>query len=1144
MRKLLLALLIPALMPAQNTSSGLSGSIQDPTGAALAGAQVTLTNEDTGFVRTAATNDRGFFSFPDLTPGTLAVAVSVPGFKAYRQTAITLGSSEQRSLGVIRLVLGEMADTVTVTAEATAVNTVSGEKSASLTGDELGSLALRGRDLFDAVSLMPGVVDTTDGRDAPSTTSSRNIYIAGGRNESKNVTLDGVYSVDTGSADAVQTMPSMDSIAEMKLLTSNYAAEYGRNSGGTITFITKGGGKVFHGSANWYHRHEQLNANDYFGNLAGRQRSPYRYNIVGYTLSGPIPIPRVNSDRNKLFFFFSQEFQRQKVPWGTKTITMPTAAERTGDFSRSFDVNARLIPVQDPLNGKAAFPGNIIPASRISSLGRSILNMFPLPNYTDPNPSRLYQWNYFSAESGAYPRRTDTVRIDYSPRQNWQMYARVSMSADERHAPYGIWGTGSVNYKPTNIISNAPGKGATVHSTNTVTPTLFNEILIGYSYNQIAHDPEEPDLVNRTKLGINIPQRNPALNPSNLIPNMTFGGIANPVNLSMSNPMPNFLKNPLYSLVDNLSKVWDTHTFKVGIYFERTQKVQPAGVSTRGTLQFDRDTLNNLDANNAFANALLGNYDAYSEATSAPVGDYRFANTEWYVQDTWRVARRLSLDYGIRFYHDPPQYERLGQAASFSPAAYKAANAPVLLRPGYDASGKKAAIDPRTGTVYSSGLIGNFAPGAGDTANGMLIGGKNGVPLSMYTFPTVFMAPRLGFALDPFGTGRTAIRGGFGMFYDRLAGNPNMNTTGNPPIVYSPTQYYGTLAGIQEQVSSALLSPSGTAYSLASPGHVPTTYNYSLGIQRQMGRSMLAELSYVGSISRHLVWMRNVNPVPLGSNFLAIHPENRDPTTTNSVLPPNFRRPYTGYGDIYLYEFAATANYNSLQASFSQRFRRGITAGGSYTFSKALSTADSYSSSIDPFYSPRERNYGPVGYDRSHLLSARYSWTLPKLSKGIKFRPAQWVLDGWESSGVMRMSSGAPLTPSMALVSYVDYAGSASASVRPSVGDPHAALADRFVVPTVTGANVPTLGNVGKGILRGPGVNNWDLSLYKRIRLMERLSAQLRLESYNTFNHTQFSAVDSSLRFDAKGSQINQLFMQATTSRPPRRVQLALRLNW
>jgi hypothetical protein len=311
-----------------------------------------------------------------------------------------------------------------------------------------------------------------------------------------------------------------------------------------------------------------------------------------------------------------------------------------------------------------------------------------------------------------------------------------------------------------------------------------------------------------------------------------------------------------------------------------------------------------------------------------------------------------------------------------------------------------------------------------------------------------------------------------------------------------------------------------------------------------MGRSMLAELSYVGSISRHLVWMRNVNPVPLGSNFLAIHPENRDPTTTNSVLPPNFRRPYTGYGDIYLYEFAATANYNSLQASFSQRFRRGITAGGSYTFSKALSTADSYSSSIDPFYSPRERNYGPVGYDRSHLLSARYSWTLPKLSKGIKFRPAQWVLDGWESSGVMRMSSGAPLTPSMALVSYVDYAGSASASVRPSVGDPHAALADRFVVPTVTGANVPTLGNVGKGILRGPGVNNWDLSLYKRIRLMERLSAQLRLESYNTFNHTQFSAVDSSLRFDAKGSQINQLFMQATTSRPPRRVQLALRLNW
>src|SRR5207249_752077 len=250
--------------------------------------QITLTSQDQGFVRTALTNKDGFFSFPDLTPAGFTLVASSPGFKTYRQTGIAIGSSEQRSLGEIRLQLGELADTVTVSAEVAAVNLSTGEKSGSLNADELTVLALRGRDIFDAVSLMPGVVDTSDGRDAPGPTSIGNIYIAGGRNDQKNMTIDGVTNLDTGSNGSIHSMPSMDSVSELKVLSSNYAAEYGRNSGGTVTVITRGGGTEFHGSGSWYYRHEDLNANDYFSNIAGKPRTPYRYNIAGYTIGGPV----------------------------------------------------------------------------------------------------------------------------------------------------------------------------------------------------------------------------------------------------------------------------------------------------------------------------------------------------------------------------------------------------------------------------------------------------------------------------------------------------------------------------------------------------------------------------------------------------------------------------------------------------------------------------------------------------------------------------------------------------------------------------------------------------------------------------------------------------------------------------------------
>jgi hypothetical protein len=768
------------------------------------------------------------------------------------------------------------------------------------------------------------------------------------------------------------------------------------------------------------------------------------------------------------------------------------------------------------------------------------LNLFPAPNYVDANPTRVFQWNYFSAASGGYPRRTEVARIDYSPATNWQIYGRVSNNSDEQHTPYTTWVNGSLNFPLTPIVFNQPGKGATIHLQNTITPTMFNELVAGVSQNTLTFYPENLDAVNRDKLGIDIPQRNPALNPLRMIPNMTFGGITNAANPSMNDGTPYFNRNTIFQLNDQLSKVAGNHTFKAGVSFERTQKFQTASSVTRGTIKFDRDVNNALDANNAYANALLGNYDTYAEATSRPQGSYLFTNLEMFAQDTWRARRNLSLDYGVRVYHDPPQYDTRHQLASFSPSLYSAANAPVLLRPGFDANRVKVAVDPRSGKTYPSGLIGAYAPGYGDPAVGSFVGGKDGYPEGLYSIPALSFAPRIGFAWDPLGTGRTSIRGGGGVFFDRIQGNPTMGQIVNPPTIYTPTQYYGTFADIAETAKSGLLSPTGSITSLGGKGEVQTVYNFSLSVQRQIARTTVAEVSYVGSLGRHLLWQRNINPVPLGSNFLGLHPENRDPTGT-AVLSPNFLRPYQGLGDVLLYEFAATSNYNSLQASLSHRFRRGLNFGVSYTFSKALDTADSYSNAVDPFLDPRHRNYGPAGFDRPQVFSANYRWALPK------FRSLRRITENWELTGITRFQSGSPYTPGFSLVSGVDVTGSTSASTRPNVKDPHApAIADRFgpIVIGTTQPTVPMFGNAGKNILSQPGIANFDMSLSKNFRIAERINSTFRFETYNTFNHTQFSSTDNTLRFDAKAVQINPLFGEPTAARAARRIQLSLRLSF
>lgn len=1151
MLKMLSLSLLPALLLGQGTTCGLTGTIVDSAGASIAGVRVLLTGEGNGFVRSAISTSQGFFSFPDLTPATFTVAIDAPGFKAYRQTKLAISSGEQRSLGTVRLEVGHTGETISVTAEVVSVDLNSAEKGGTLTGDQLEHMALRGRDVFDAISLLPGVVDTSDGRDAPGPGSIGNIYIMGGRNDSKNMMVDGVSNLDTGSNGSVHSMPSMDSIAEVKVLASAYGAEHGRNPS-AISIITKGGGKQFHGAVGAYVKNEAFNANDYFAKLANRPRTPYRYNIFNYTLSGPIVIPKFHTVRNKLFFFWNQEFQNQLVQYGVRTVTVPTALERSGDFSKSYNTNGSPITIRDPENGRTPFPGQVIPPSRLNPIGINILNIFPMPNYVDPNPSRVYQWNHYESASGLYPRRTETLRVDYSPRDNWQLYVSLSNNADSQNAPYGSWVAGNLNFQLTPIVFNQPGKLGSIHSTNTINPTMFNEMTVAASQNTLTYYPRDYEKLDRTKLGINIVQRNPANNPNNIIPDMTFSSIQNAANPSLSSGLPYFNQNTIYHFTDNLSKIWHKHTFRTGIYFENTLKVQSANALTRGSLNFGVDATNALDSNNSYSNALLGNYLTYAEATARPQGRFVFTNTELYVQDAWRVRRNLMLDYGVRFYHDPPQYEQNGQLASFVPSLYSAANAPLLLRPQL-VNGVKYAVDPRNGKTYPSGLVGAFTPGVGDPAVGTVVGGKNGVPDGLYTTAPMAIAPRFGFAWDPFGTMKTSVRGGGGIFFDRIQGNPVMGQISNPPTIFTPTQYYGTFADIQASAASGLLSPNGSVTSLAGRGHQQAIYNFSLSVQRQVARTNIVEVGYVGSLGRHLLWQRNINPVPLGSTTAIdgqlIHPENHDPSVTNPVtaLPANFMRPYQGLGDVLQYEFAGASNYHGMLASFAHRFSKGFSVNLSYTFSKALDTADSYSNQVDAFVSPKSRNYGPAGFDRRQVLSANFYMNLPKVKKSVDSKTLRLITNGWQLSGVFRWMSGGAFTPSYSLINGLPTpTGSVSEGARVQVLDANAPIQTRFgPAPQPTAANPsPQIGNLGKNTFIGPGTDNVDLTLSRTFKVTERVISTFRFESYNTLNHPQFSGVDSTMRFDSSGAQVNALFNQVTVARPSRRLQLALQIRF
>ena len=1140
-RCLLVALLFSGgVSHAQSVSSSLNGVIVDPSDAPVPGAKAKLTNQETGTVLTEVSGNNGLLTFPTLGAGTYRLDLQANGFKSLVLSDIAVVASERHALGNLRLEIGNAQQSIEVTAQATPLQLVSGERSGLVSGDQVNDLALKGRDYFALMQTVNGMVDTVTSRDATSNTAGAGIFINGQRENSKNITVDGVTAMDTGSNDSLTFEPNMDSIAEVRVLTSNYQAEYGRNAGGSITVITKSGTKDFHGSAFDFYRNETLNANDFFANRSGTPRLPYRYRITGYSLGGPAYIPHhFNSDRNKLFFFWSQEFTGFKQNYGAMFVNTPTALERAGDFSQSFNTNGSLIIVKDPTTG-LPFPGNVVPKNRINSLGLSILNFYPLPNYTDPDPRNRYQWNHRSVYSGNTPRRNDMLRSDWNATSTLQFYYRYGRDTDNTLVPWG-GKAGSVNYLISPVYVNRFGDGHLLHMTKTFSPTLVNEFSAARSNVSRYYDYTDPSAVDRSQMGNPPYWFNHTNLKQNYIPVVQFGGTpVNTIYAAIPFPIPNSYQNPVYTFQDSLSKVIGAHSVKAGVYFEHLRSAYPIGTNYSGVFNFAVNANNPFDSGDSFANALMGNFASYTEGQQLVNATVTALTAEWYAQDSWRVSKRLTVELGIRFSHLPPVAEISHQAAGFNPALYQIQQAPVLYVPALDASGNRVAKNPLTGALGIAPLIGQYVPGTGNEANGLFVGGVGGAAAGMFTRAAVNVAPRVGFAYDVFGSGKTVLRGGFGRFFDNTQYNPTAATIGNPPISYSPTLSYGSLSTYAQ--GGGAIGPSNIT-TLYGDHKTGTTMNFSLGVQQQVA-GMVVDVAYVGTLSRNLFYEYDINPIPMFAHF---NLANRDPTQPTKPLPDNYLRPYSGYGDIYVYGNGASANYHSLQTSATRRFRNGMQYGVSYTFSKVLDVADADTSQVSPYFPARSRNYGPAGFDRTHALVFNYIYDLPKIAARMHMRPARWVVDDWQVSGITSFISGAPFTPTFSTTTGIDISGSTESARINVLEDPTLSKADKTFYRTFNTSAfalpaVGTFGNAGIGILRGPGINNWDMSAAKRFPLFsESRWIQFRLELFNAWNHTQFATINSAAQFNPAGQQVNTNFGVYSSTRAPRIIQLSLK---
>jgi Carboxypeptidase regulatory-like domain len=1111
---------------AQVTTAAVRGAVTDEQGAAIAGAEVTITNVDTSFTRTTATGGDGEYNFPDLPLGLYKIRATHAGFKSSEQTGITLHANDRLVVNV-GLKVGAISESVTVEASPITVETTNGELSGLIQGSQVADLPLNGRNFMQLVTSVPGVAAGPQfSALAKGLKGGSDLSISGGAVDANLWLVDGASNNDVGSNRTILVFPSVDAIEELKIERNSYGPEFGQSAGGQISMVTKSGSNGFHGDVYYFGRNDKLNAFDTFvksGCLAAKTpcvKNKLRRNDYGYTIGGPIK-------KDKIFFFWSEEWNKM-IEGQTTTQRVPTTAEKGGDFTAIAAcpnaVSQLGFPasgMQVPLNKSAALGGTpayattnpaIVPTAQLSPAAQVVLQAYPTP--TDPNPCAR---NNFTKSFGVPTNwREENIRGDINLTKTLRAMMRFTSDSWVLGPPDGGFGWGNNNLGPIGQFWSQPGRVVVGRLSKTIGTSMVNDFTFSYSANRITITPagDIPGL--DQKLNDTIPTFFP-------LSGKTYGdkGPAVWINCcglpSVWTIAPWQNQEDMYTWQDDLSWVKGRHTFKFGALYSRNYKAEQAANGEFGTLG-GAVGYNGYTDPNSKTSTLYGIADlellnmgmGWSETQDIFKVRNVWHNIEAYAADNFRLTPRLTLSYGIRWSFLPPVYLSDNKYTLFNPSAYNAA----------------LGNTPCNGLVYAPGLGANPCPAG--------TGGVAGPNNALMNRNFHGFAPRLSLAWDPTGHGKWAIRTGVGQFFNRDRLWPLQLAGSNPPFNASfvgAGANGGHNARFLDNTNALPVCGTGACFStgLGTPNtgqefsnNVPNSWQWNLTVQHELFKDARLEVGYVGSKTLHWEAVTDINAVPPADRLTYV--QNLLDSTRSAAVSSGLRPFGASVGDngIKYYTHASSASYHSLQSMFNARMGNNANFQASYTFSKLLSDSqriDTPAFNVDAYN--LKADWGPDILNHPHIFSANVVYHLPALTD--KSTLERTALGGWEVTPIVSIASGPSITTFMSL-------GGTGA-----VGDPmgvggggatgreranrvagqscraHTGDATQWLNPalyTMNGYQLGKIGNAGAGLCSGPGNNNYDLGLDKNFKLTERIKMQFRLEFFNLFNHPHYNSND------------------------------------